>query len=332
MPVTLEQVANAAGVSIPTASRALHGTYPVAKSTKLRVLQAAENLCYRPNIVARSLRTEQTYTIGIVVDDIGSPFSPLIIRGIQDYLQEHAYFSIIVNADRNPDIETKALHDLISRSIDGIILVESYLRGANPALDLANKPYVFVHRLFSGGAPNSITADESFGAHLAMEHLTSLGHRRIGHISGPEGWDATVDRLAAYREVLAQQALDYDPELVREGDWGMESGLAATRALLSLPQRPTAIFAANDPMAFGALHAVQEAALRVPDDIAVIGYDDQQIARLSRPSITTVTLPCYDMGLASAQLLIGLLDGQGLPAQPIRLRGNLIVRQSSGAP
>jgi LacI family transcriptional regulator len=332
MAVTLEQVANAAGVSIPTASRALHGTYPVAKSTKQRVLQAAENLCYRPNIVARSLRTEQTYTIGIVVDDVASPFSPVIIRGIQDYLQQHDYFSIIVNTDRNPHIETKALHDLVSRSIDGIILVESYLRGANPTLDLANKPYIFVHRLFSGGAPNSVTVDESFGAHLAMEHLISLGHRRIAHISGPEGWYATATRLAAYREALAQQALDYDPQLVREGDWGMESGLAATRAFLSLPEKPTAIFAANDTMAFGALHAVQEAGLRVPHEIAVVGYDDQQIARLSWPSITTVTLPCYDMGLASARLLIGLLDGQGLPAQPIRVRGNLMVRQSSAAP
>lgn len=332
MTVTLHELARAAGVSVSTASRALtRGNHPVNEETRQRIVALAEELGYRPNLIARGLRTERTFTIGIIVDNIISPFSPTIIRGIQDYLQQHHYFSVIINADWNPESETKAIHDLISRSIDGVILVESWVRGANPTLDLAEKPYVFVHRLFSRSDRNSVMVDDNYGARLAVDHLAALGHRRIAFIGGPADWDASANRLAGYQEALSRWGLEYDPSLVQGGDWELQSGVASTQAFLSLSDPPTAIVAANDLMALGAIYTIQETGLRVPEDIAVVGYDDREIASLSRPTITTVTLPCYEMGQASARMLLSLLDNRDKPGEPVMTRGRLIVRESSGA-
>jgi DNA-binding LacI/PurR family transcriptional regulator len=332
MTVTLTELAQKAGVSIATVSRALNNTnHPMNEATRERILQLANELGYRPNMVARGLKTERTYTIGLIVDNIVSPFTPLIIRGIQDHLKIHNYFSLIINADWDPDAETEAIHQLISRSIDGIIFVESHLRGTNLTLDLANKPYVFVHRLFSWTFGNSVLVDERYGARLAVEHLAKLGHRRIAFINGPRDWDAAVNRLIGYKEVLAQLGIPYDPALVEDGNWEVQSGYPAAKKFLALPQQPTAIFAANDLMALGAIYAIQEAGLRVPEDIAIVGYDDREITSISRPTITTVTLPCYEMGQTSAQLLLSQLENQIEIEAPIRVQGKLVIRESCGA-
>lgn len=332
MPITLHELAKAAGVSVSTVSRALNNSgHTVNEETKQRIVTLAKELGYRPNVMARGLCTDRSFTIGIIVDNIVSPFSPIIIRGIHDHLRVHNYFSVIINADWDPEVETEAVHELISRSIDGVIFVESWLHAANPTLDLANKPYVFVHRLFSGTYANSVLVDECYGARLAVEHLAKLGHRRIAFINGPQGWDASADRLDAYREVLTELGISYDTALVEEGTWEVQSGYPAAKKFLALPRRPSAIFAANDLMALGAIYAIQEAGLSVPEDIAVVGYDDREIASISRPTITTVTLPCYEMGEASAQLLLRRLQDQTEAEEPIKIRGKLIVRESCGA-
>jgi LacI family transcriptional regulator len=333
MPVTLQELARAAGVSASTISRALNNSgHAVNEQTRERILALARELGYRPNVMARGLRTDQSFTVGLIVDNIVSPFAPAIIRGIQDQLKLHDYFSVIINADWDPAAETEAVHELIGRSIDGIIFVESWLRGTNPTLDLANKPYVFVHRLFRGACANAVLVDEQYGARMAVEHLAGLGHRHIAFINGPAGWGASEDRLAGYRDVLADLRVEYDPDLVEEGTWEVQSGYPAAQKFLALRARPTAIFAANDLMALGAIYAIQEAGLRVPEDVAVVGYDDREVAAISRPTITTVTLPCYDMGRESARLLLSRLESGAEAADPIRVRGRLIVRESCGAP
>jgi len=334
MPITLNELAKATGYSASTISRALNNSgHPVNGETKEHIVSVATELGYRPNMVARGLRTDRSYAIGLIVDNIVSPFTPLIIRGIQDYLKIYNYFSVIVNADWDPEVETEAIHQLVSRSIDGIIFIESHLRGTNPTLDLVNKPYVFVHRLFSKTFGNSVVVDERYGARLAVEHLANLGHRRIAFINGPQGWDASTNRLIGYKDILTQLGIPYDPALVEEGDWEVQSGYPAAKKILALPERPTAIFAANDLMALGAIYAIQEAGLRVPEDIAIVGYDDREITSISRPTITTVTLPCYEMGEKSAQLILNRLENPVDPSEEeqVRVQGRLIVRGSCGA-
>jgi DNA-binding LacI/PurR family transcriptional regulator len=332
MSVSLTDVAEAAGVSIATASRVLTGSdHPVAEETRQKVLRAAEELGYQPNLIARGLRTEQTLTIGIIVENILSPFIPPIIRGIQDHLEQHEYFGIIINSDWDPLAEAKAIESLSRRQIDGIIFVESCMRSSDQVSELIDRPHIFVHRLFNSLNPNSVVPDDHYGARLAVRHLAKLGHRRIAFINGPEGWDATVNRMAGYQEELAAWDVPFDPMLVDRGDWEVWSGYLAAQRLLALEHPPTAVFAANDLMALGVIYAVQQAGLRVSEDIAVVGYDDRDFSGFVRPAITTVSMPCEEMGRASAECLLRLIRGEVDTMEPMLIRGELKVRQSCGA-
>jgi DNA-binding LacI/PurR family transcriptional regulator len=332
MPVTLHELAKATGYSVSTVSRALtDSSHPVNDATRERILALANQLGYRPNMTARGLKMDRSFTIGLIVYNIASPFTPILIRGIQEYLKQRDYFSIIISTDWDPELESEAVHQLISRSIDGIIFVESWRDEPNVTLDLANKPYVFVYRLFNGTYANSVLVDDRFGARLAVEHLVQLGHRRIGFISGPQDWNSSIDRLAGYQDVLAENGIQFDPALVHEGNWEVQSGYSAAKKFLDLPERPTAIFAGNDFMALGAIYAFQDAGLSVPGDIAVVGYDDRDVANFSKPTITTVRSPSFEMGKLAAQLILNRLESQKEIQDPIRVPGQLIVRESCGA-
>ncbi|GAB4512693.1 MAG: LacI family DNA-binding transcriptional regulator [Anaerolineae bacterium] len=332
MRVSISDVAKAAGVSNATVSRVLNGSdHPVAEEVRQKVLKVAEELGYRPNLIARGLRTEQTLTIGIIVENILSPFIPPITRGIHDYLWEHGYSNIIINSDWDPDTEIKAIEDLARRHIDGIIFVESYIRSSDQVSKLIRRPHVFVHRLFNSLNPNSIVPDDRYGARLAVRHLVQLGHRRIAFINGPEGWDAAANRLAGYQEELDAWGIPFDPDLVDRGDWEVQSGYYAAQRLIRVTPRPTAIFAANDLMALGVIYAAQDAGLKVPDDLAVVGYDNRDFAGFVRPAITTVRMPCEEMGRESAACLLKLIRGEARGIDPILVKGELVIRQSCGA-
>jgi DNA-binding LacI/PurR family transcriptional regulator len=332
MPVTLHELAKAAGCSVSTVSRALNSSdHPVNDTTRERILAIANQLGYRPNMTARGLKMDRTFTIGLIVYNIGSPFTPVLIRSIQEYLKQRDYFSIIISTDWDPDLESEAVHQLISRSIDGVIFVESWRDESNNTLDLANKPYVFVYRLFNGSYANSVVVDDHFGATLAVEHLIKLGHRRIAFINGPHGWDASKERLAGYQDILAKSGISYDPFLVEIGNWEVQGGYQAAKKFLILPDRPTAIFAANDFMALGAIYAVQNAGLSVPNDIAVVGYDDREFTSFSKPTITTVCPPSFEMGQMAAQLILNRIENQVEIENPIRVQGKLTIRESCGA-
>lgn len=332
MPVTIRELADAAGVSIATVSRVLNNKpHPVGEATRRRILALADEMGYRPNLAARSLRTDRSSTIGIITDNIDSPHTTMMIRGIQDRVKEEGYICVIISADWNPEAEREAIHELASRSIDGLIFAETWHRSASEILELSNKPFVFVHRQFAAEQPNSVTPDEVYGARLAVGHLVDLGHRRIGYINGPAEFYASADRLAGYCQILEDAGIAFDAALIMRGDWQVESGYASAARLLSVRPRPTAIFAGNDLMATGAMYAIFDAGLRVPQDVAVVGYDNREIARIFRPSLTTVTLPLYDMGRASAEILLDLLLGHNQLHPEVKIRGRLIVRESCGA-
>lgn len=333
MPVTIREVADAAGVSIATVSRVLnHKAHPVGDATRRRILSLAEEMGYRPNQAARSLRTERSSTIGIVTDNIDSPHTTAMIRGIQDRAKQNGYICVVISAEWDPQIEREAIRDLASRSIDGIIFAETWHRSAIEILALSDKPFVFVHRQFAAEHPHSVSPDEVYGARLATGHLIRLEHRRIGYINGPVEYYASADRLSGYRMELEENGIAFDDALVRDGDWQVKSGYDAALELLDAAPRPTAIFAGNDLMAAGAMYAITDTGLRVPQDIAVVGYDNREIARIFRPAMTTVTLPLNAMGQASAQMLLDLLQGERDAQAEVKIRGELIIRESCGAP
>jgi DNA-binding LacI/PurR family transcriptional regulator len=333
MSIKLEDIAKETGFSISTVSRVLsNSNYPVSGQIREKVLRVAETMGYEPNIAARSLRTDRTNTIGIIVDDLLSPFTPPIVRGIQDYLHKNGFLSLIVNSDWDPDQEQAAIKTLLSRPVDGIIFVEYSHQTTSEALASSHKPHVFVHRLFGSPIKNSVVPDDYYGASLATGHLIRLNHRRIGYINGPENWHTCRARLSGYRDTLASHHLAFDSTLVEPGDWEMESGYAAAKNLLELAERPTAIFAANDAMALGAIYAIQDSGLNVPEDVAVVGYDNRNFTKTVRPRITTVSLPVIEMGGVAAELLLKQIAEGRKEEEEIKVKGQLIVRETCGAP
>lgn len=334
MTTTLAQIARVAGVSIATVSRALtDSNHPMKDETRRRIVCLAEEMGYKPNLIARSLQSSRTYSVGVIVDRIDSPFAAATVQGIQDGLRQGGYSISIVNSNRDTEAVAGAIKIFYSRQVDGIIILNAWLHTFNDAFFsiLQGKPYVFVNRLFSQAIQNCVAPGDRYGAQLATKHLADLGHSRIAYINGQQTWIEAQHRLDGYIDVLNRQGLKLDEQLIKQGDWGVESGYQATRDLMRLEQRPTAIFAANDLMALGAIYAIQDTGLRAPHDVAVVGYDDRDFAGWVRPALTTVRMPSYEMGQAAAGLLLNQMNGQGAARDATQVPGELIVRQSCGA-
>ena len=332
MAVKLEDIAKITGFSVPTVSRVLtNSSYPVNEETRKKILAAANEMGYRPNIMARSLRTDRTHTVGLVLDDLLSPFTPPIVRGIQDYLVEQGYMSVILNSDLDPELEKNAISTLISRPVDGFIFVEFSHVAPLDEVYRSHKPHVFVHRLFGREIYNSIVPDDYHNASLAVTHLINLGHRRIAYINGPQEWHSSQQRMNAYLDVLATHGIEKDPSIIQVGNWELESGYASAKSILALPNRPSAFFAANDLMALGVIYAIQEMGLKVPDDVAVVGYDNRDFASICRPRITTVSLPVYEMGWAAGEMILQQIASGANSQDEVKVKGKLFIRDSCGA-
>jgi LacI family transcriptional regulator len=332
MPATLSEIAKVAGVSVATVSRVLNNSdHPISEKTRHRIIKLAQELNYQPNMLARSLRLDSSSTVGIIVESMLSPFIPPIISGIQDTLKPAGYMSFILNTNDDPNIEIESIGALNNRQIDGILFVATWDRSPKVVEEMTAKPYVFVHRHFESYSENSVVVDERWGARLAVSHLANLGHQRIAIITGPEDWDASIYRIKGYQDELQARGLLFDRDLVIHGNWEVNGGRKAVEQLVRTGNIPSAIFAGNDLMAIGAIYALQDHGLRIPEDVAVVGYDDRAFTSFVRPAITTITLPCYDMGVASALLLLQMIKGEIKNSKPVEVRGRLIVRESCGA-
>jgi DNA-binding LacI/PurR family transcriptional regulator len=215
--------------------------------------------------------------------------------------------------------------------VDGIIFVEYSHRVHSEVLEETSKPHMFVHRIFGSPIKNSVVPDDHYGATLAVRHLISLGHRRIAYINGPENWHNSRTRYVGYKDELESQNILIDSVLVQPGDWELESGYNATQNLLSLDDPPTSIFAANDLMALGAVYAIQDGGLNVPKDIAVVGYDNRDFAKIVRPKLTTVVMPVYEMGRVATEALLEQIAEGREEMEEIKVRGELIIRDTCGA-
>jgi DNA-binding LacI/PurR family transcriptional regulator len=327
----IQQVANRAGVSISTVSRVVNDSgYPIRPETRERVLEAVDALGYRPSPIARSLVGKPTLTIALVVPDITNPYYPLLSRGVEDVASEHGYTVIFCNTDRNAAKVRHYMEVLREKHTDGFIIAGGGLEGGGESIlsdeDAGKIVLVGRHRW----PFPSVQVDNVRAAYEATSHLIGLGHRRVAFIAGPAHLTSARDRLAGYRGAMDELAGGADYTLIREGDFRSESGYSIAASLLRQDNPPTALFAANDRMAIAAMAAAFDSGLRVPDDFAVVGFDDTPAAQYIRPALTTVALPSYEIGAAAARLLLRLLAGETVEPT-ICLPTQLVVRQSSGA-
>jgi LacI family transcriptional regulator len=329
-PVTLAMVAQAAGVSASTVSRILNGSAVVSETKKQAVDEAVARLGFVPNPVARGLAGGRTLSVGVVTQSIDSPFYGVALRGIEDELDRAGYSPLFVSGHWNASEETRCIEMLRARRVDGIIVLTGRLSNAALRECARALPVVVTGRSLK--APNLVAMDfDNFGgARLAMQHLTSLGHRRIAFVTGNAEHPDAQERLRGYRAGLEDAGVDFDPALVAPGLFHEESGMLAVQRLLDTRQRFTALFAANDQMALGACLALQRHSLRVPQDVSVMGFDDVSMSRYSVPPLSTVRHPAHELGQLAAAALLALLRGErpSVALPPPRV----VVRESTVSP
>lgn len=326
---TLKKVAEQAGVSFKTVSRVVNGDPNVAADTRERVLQAIDSLNYRPNLAARQMRTRRTHSIGLIADAVATtPYAVQIIKGALDAAWEHQHMLLIVDADGNPQREAEAVETLLERSVDGMIYATMFHRVVQPPAAAAEIPTVLANCRSADDSLPSFVPDEVGAGYTATETLIRAGHRRIGFLNLEPEVVASQGRLAGYQRALAAHEIAYDPTLVIHG-WGRpDAGYAGVQRLLmgDRPGWPTALFCGNDQVAQGAYQALNEMGLRIPADMAVIGFDNLElVAAYLQPGLSTMALPHYEIGWQAVDYLLsgGQEGGQRLLPCPYVARGSI---------
>lgn len=326
-PVTLLDVARAAGVSPSTVSRILNGSAGVSEAKRAAVMEAIERLEFRPNLSARSLRQGRSMTIGVLTMDVESPFYGRAMKGIEAGLADTGYAPLIVSGHWNAAEEAERIQLLMARRVDGIVVLNGHL-DAQRVLEFAGRqPMVMVGRELTGANLRSIKLDQAAGGQMATRHLLSMGHRRIAFIAGPSDHSDAIERLEGYRRAHTEAGLVPDPRLQVQGDFLEAGGLLAMNRLCDGGQTFTAVFCANDQTAYGARMALYRRGLRVPDDLSLVGYDDLPASAYLTPPLTTVRQPLHDMGLYAARALLHMMGHAVAPSEPPALE--LVMRETT---
>ena len=337
--VNITDVAKEAGVSIATVSRVVNDNgYPVRARDARAGEEAVKRLGFRPNDLARGLMQKRTRTVGLLVPDLANPYYPEIARGVEDVASAQPYALVFCNTDRRADKTEYYVNTLLEKRMDGIIIAGggTDFTEASTAFAEYGAPVVFIGRHGEGG--HSVQISNAAAARDATAHLTMLGHHRDRvprRAAGAHERPGPARRLPRGPQ---RRGPAFDERLVREGDFGESSGYEATQALLADDPRPTAIFAANDLMAIGAIAAVQDAGLDVPGDVSVVGFDGIALGSYVRPALTTVAIPTYELGAAAMRMLLELVERKQDPEQgpeppedrTVWLPTELVVRDSSG--
>ena len=334
-PVTLRDVAADAGVHPATASRALNpGTRPlVNEETAKRVLDSAARLGYRPNPIARGLKTNRSYTVGVIVPDLRNPLFPPIARGVEERLEPSGYTSLLANTDNDDEREKLSFEALTARQVDGFITGTA--RRRHPLLrELADTgiPVVQVNRRMDDEDLPSVVADDVGGVSMAVDHLAALGHTRIAHVAGSLEVSTGKQRYDGFRSAMAERGLEVDERLVPTAvNYSEAEGARLTRALVEEGLFFTALLAGNDLMALGCMDALNEAGLRCPEDVSVVGFNDMDWSDRFSPPLTTVRVPHYELGVRAADLLLErLATDEPAPAKHLVLPVEMVVRGSTG--
>jgi LacI family transcriptional regulator, galactose operon repressor len=337
---TMRDVARMAGVSISSVSAVINGTKKVSTKLEGRVKRAMEALKYQPDHVARSLRTKQTRTVGMVIPEVVSPFFTEMVRGVQEASHRARYSVILCTTNSEPDEEELQLATLYSRRVDGILLASGQQHMAQ--ISRGRCPIVLVDRVPLGFKGSAIVVDNFQAGYEATRHLIELGHRRIGVIAGPMEVSTGLRRTQGFRQAMDEAQLRVPPEYCRLGSFRMQGGYRSGIELLNLPCRPTAILSCNYLMTVGLMRAVQETRIRCPDEISIIGIDDFDtgldrfsLATLFSPPITALRQPSYEMGKKAFEKLLDKMahpDGDSPREQITTLKTEMIIRNSTAPP
>lgn len=330
----LADVAEQAGVSVSTVSRVINRPDMVDPDTRSQVEAVLSKMDYRPSRVARRLKNRgKAQILGVIIPDIQNPFYSEIVRGIEDVAYQRDYAVILCNSEEDPEREDFYLNVLHGESADGVILPPLLRAGNSYSADIEEYdfPIVCFDRRLPGDPVDTVIVDNRKGAWEVTAHLLGLGHRRIGVICGPDNLSTSTERLEGYQQALRDYGVEIDEELVRMGPPHRGAGHARADELLSLDQPPTAIFAANNQLCLGVLECAREHGLSIPDEIAIVGFDDAPWAKLLDSPLTTVEQPTYEIGQQAAQQLLDRLEHPNSPPSLITLDPRLRVRASCGA-
>lgn len=333
--VSIKDIAEVAGVSAPTVSRALQGNGRMSEQTRQQILTVAQQLGYTPSLVARGLVTQRSHSVGLVVTSFADPFHSEVVQGVEEEAQRHDFSLFLASTDIDPEREVKVVRSLQGRQVDGVIVSSS--RVGNRYADLLQDsgiPLVLINTHVDNDNIHAVYHDDYQGGRRLMEHLLARGYRRIAYLGDARGGRITVERRRAWADVLQEAGLTAIVT-INGADGRLESGAAATAALLSDAQTvwgrpPDAICCYNDMMAIGVLSVLTQRGLKIPDDVAVTGFDDVDVAAFTAPPLTTLHQPRREMGMQAMRVLLNLINRQS-ESQPRAtvMVGDLIIRSST---
>ena len=327
---TIYDVGTRAGVSVATVSSVINNSSYVSPELRQRVEAAIRELNYSPNLLARGLACQKTLTLGVLVPDIANFFYPELVRGVEDKAKEAGYTIILGSSDNQLSKEEVYLELFLSKRVDGIVLIKAPGE-MSPALEQSLKkngpPIVLLDREHPSLSADTVVADDFGGGRMAVRHLLDLGHKRIGIIRGVSGASTTEDRFRGYQTALDERHVPVHPDLIAEGDYGMDSGYVAGMALLR--RKPTAVFVTNYMMTLGLLRAIEEQKLSCPKDISIVSYDDFIWSDIFPPRLTCVVQPKYMLGYKAAETLISRIQGKHKRPRREVLENRLQIRSSS---
>ena len=334
--VTIKDVARLAEVSTATVSKVMNGSSRISTETIGRVNKAIEKLNYRPNSIARSLRQNKTRTIGLINNSKSNKntFVLQLMVGVEEQARKHGFSTFLCNSAASQTQENEYLDILLDKQVDGLIFLNNVVKSrALPDIALGNLPYIFLNQYSSQSGFPSVIPDDYQGAFTATEHLTRLGHTRIAFINGRLKHEACAHRLRGYKDALQQAGLDVDSGLIEGQDtWNEEGGYVSAKRLMARQHCPSAIFCANDSLAFGALDGLKELGLGVPKDMSLIGFDNSLATQQKRPPLSSIALPFSAMGKLAVDLLVESLKGEELKQGIHRISCPLVERKSCDVP
>lgn len=332
--ITIKDIARELNISTSTVSRALADKWDVNPDTRKAVLELAEKWNYKPNPISLSLKQQSSLFVGIIIPEFVKSFFPEVIMGIESVLRPNGYHVLICQSNESPEIELINLKALESKMVDGFIISVTGKDNYTyfESLVKSNFPVVFFNRICPGLNTSQVVIDDYKWAYEAVKHLINSGHKRIAHLSGPEDLELAFNRKRGYIDALKEYGLEIDDKLIIPCGIQMERGVMGAHCILNMENRPDAIFAINDPVAIGAMKTLQRNGVKIPEDMAIVGFTESKMAMIVEPNLTSIEQPTFEMGKIAAELLLEQMKNKGdepIPPKKIVLEARLNIRESS---